>query len=197
MVRGIYMDNLTMRKVVVLLGTGHSIQRGENSASLLFKSVLNNECEKHNVIAIAEEIDQDRKTIGYKLAAEQNYRHLYADPGHKERRARGIPSCGDNWKEIVNEFSQQYPELADIWPTDPPPINENDVPQEVWIAYNEKIQQSFRLREKIWLENIERLNLWPLLFVCGANHFDEFKKLLISSGFQVIQSHNYWEPKNP
>lgn len=174
------MDNLNVRKVV-LLGTSHPIQRGENLPDV-FRSMLIHECEKHQIIGIAEEADENQRTIGYKLAAERNYKHLYADPDIKERRKRGIPLPEDIRYYLQNIFVEKYPEIQS-WPRD-----DIGLPEEVQKELDEMTQQSYRMREKVWLENIERSNVWPLLFVCGANHFNEFKKLLSTSGIHVIRS---------
>lgn len=181
------MDNLAMRKVVVLLGTLHSIQYGENSPSL-FKSMLNEECEKYQIIAIAEEAKKTIKTIGYMIAAERNYKHLYADPDAAERRKLGILLPEDIRKFLQDKYVEKYPELA-IWPRD-----DKGLPDEVRKDLDVMSQQSDRMREEVWHRNIEELNLWPLLFVCGYAHFAEFEKLLSKSGIQVIRSHEKWRP---
>ena len=50
------------------------------------------------------------------------------------------------------------------------------------------------MRERIWLEKIYCFKIWPLLFICGADHFDEFSKLLKQSEFHVIESYKDWIP---
>jgi hypothetical protein len=76
---------------VVLLGTSHSIQLGDDSHSL-FKELLCKEFENHNIKGVAEEIKKGDITIASTLATELHVPHLYADPNEEERMERGIPN---------------------------------------------------------------------------------------------------------
>ena len=77
---------------IVLLGTAHSIQRGDNEPTA-FRSALMEECEKYKIMAIAEEIDNGLDTVASVLAADRNIEYLYADPDQKERAKRGYTFC--------------------------------------------------------------------------------------------------------
>lgn len=177
-----------MRKVV-LLGTEHPIQLGKSSPES-FRSVLIEECEKNEVEAIAEEITKANDTIAIQLAADRQYKYLNADPGYTERMERGIKNNIE--QDIINEYKNKHFEIA-IWPRD---ANQETLPTEVWNEYSKRYEKAYRMHEKIWLEKIQEFDYWPLLFICGANHFEEFSKLLIASEFQVIESHKHWMPKS-
>lgn len=174
---------------VVLLGTAHSIQRGENDPSA-FRVVLMGECKKHKVRAIAEEIDNGPDTVASMLAADLHMWHLCVDPDDKERLERGIES--DCRFDIVCKYGDQYPQIK-IWPREPSAEN---LPAEVWEEYDRRTSESYRMREQVWLEKITIFDKWPLLFICGANHFREFSKLLEASGHHVIEPHEDWAPIN-
>lgn len=172
---------------VVLLGTAHPIQRGEN-APTLFRAVLMGECEKYNVKAIAEEIDNDKPTVASILAKTLHVGHLIADPDLHERAKRGIQS---DWRvDIIREYQNRYPEIG-MWPESP---SKENLPEEVWREYDRRTNESHGTREQVWLEKVIQFDRWPLLFICGANHFRGFSNLLRKRGFHVIESHKDWEP---
>ncbi len=175
-------------KNVILVGTSHSIQLGEVSPRP-FKEMLDELCGKYQVAAIAEEIVSGSETIAFKLATDRQYSYTCADPDFKERKEKGIEV--DIELNIISEFRDKYPEIT-IWPNI---ANENTLPTEVWDEYKERLETSLRQRESVWLDNIQSLNQWPLLFICGANHYDSFSKLLKSKDIEVIVSYKDWEPK--
>lgn len=173
---------------VVLLGTAHSIQRGENEPAAL-RTILMKECNKYKVETIAEEaIDNALGTVASKLAADLHIGHLYADPDYNERAKRDIES--DCRLDIVREYGDRYPQIK-MWPDEP---SQENLPNEVWQEYQRRTAESYRAREQVWLEKITAHDKWPLLFVCGANHFREFSKLLGASGYNVIESYEDWSP---
>lgn len=168
---------------VILIGTAHSVQLGEKAPDL-FKTVLIDECKLQKVKAIAEEIKEGDKTIASMLDEEHQIQYLYADPGYKERMTRGIAT------NIVRDIMNEYPEIC-LWPKEP---SSENLPREVWKEYSKRTDRAYRMREQIWLERIISFDKWPLLFICGADHFTEFSKLLKSNGFHVVESHKDWMP---
>lgn len=173
---------------VVLLGTAHTIQRGENDPAT-FKSVLIEDCKRHKIKGIAEEINKGIDTVASKLAEELKLGHLYADPDNDERVQRGIES--DCRLDLVFKYGDRYPGIR-AWPKEE---SKDNLPEEVWEEYNKRTSISYRLRERAWLEKIIAFDQWPLLFICGADHFREFSKLLSGSGYRVIESHKDWAPR--
>ena len=138
--------------------------------------------------AIAEEINNDLRTVASTLASVLQLEYLYADPDRKERIERDIPV--DIVFGIQQEYIDQYPEIS-IWPSEP---CEDNLPTEVWEEYSKRANAANRLREKVWLEKIANITNWPLLFICGADHFDEFATLLKNSGYRAINSDEDCEP---
>jgi len=45
------------------------------------------------------------------------------------------------------------------------------------------------------LEQLDELDVWPLLFILGANHYEPFSKLLQDNGVEVIEGYRDWEPE--
>lgn len=171
----------------MLLGTNHSIQLGLNAPDE-FRIVLINECEKNKVRVIAEEIGEYEVTIASMLAAQLQLTYLNADPGLQERMVRGIPI--NIPLEIMSQYDKKYPIIM-MWPRDP---NKDNLPEEVWAEYTRRNNHAFRMREKVWLEKIDSLDKWPLLFICGTDHFDPFSKLLKSSNYEVVETYKNWNP---
>ena len=170
-------------KVVILLGTEHSIQLGKKYLED-FRVILTEECKKYAIKAISEEINQ--KSIASDLAIEHKLEYLIADPDKNERIRRNIPV--DIELNLILEYKNQYPNIA-IWPNQP---SQDNLPSEVWEEYMRRNFNENRLREKVWIEKISTMKHGPILFICGTHHFNEFSRLLKASGFQVIESSKDW-----
>lgn len=179
-------QNHKIMNTVVLIGTRHSIQLGERSPDL-FKNVLREQCQNHNVKGVAEEINQGDTTIASALAAELYLPHLYADPDTKERIERDIPN--NISIDLVIEYGDRFPNICN-WPKTP---SSENLPQEVWNEYSKRTHNAYRMREKIWLEKILYFDKWPLLFICGEKHFLEFSKLLKQNGVRVVEASEDWK----
>jgi hypothetical protein len=174
-------------KKVILLGTEHPVQLGEVLPEK-FASLLIDVCETNNVKAIAEEINEGDNTVALMVSEYLQLKHLYADPDSATRRERGIPA--DIPLDLINEYGNTYPDI-NVWPREP---SEDNLSKVVWEEYYRRTENSYRIREQIWLENIIGFNTWPLLFVCGTDHFEEFSKLMRVSEIEVIESHKHWMP---
>jgi hypothetical protein len=53
--------------------------------------------------------------------------------------------------------------------------------------------KSSKQREDFWLQEIKRFNIFPLLFILGADHVDSFEALLTESGMQPIVVAPNWD----
>jgi hypothetical protein len=132
---------------------------------------------KYDVRAIAEEMNEavlaengTLESIACKVTADLNLRHQYSDPGQQVRAQLGI--LGENMIRIDGFFGG--------W-------NSEKIESEV--------RRSHAIREEYWLDQLRRLDIWPLLFVCGANHIGPFSDLLRSVGFDVELSDIDWAPQ--
>jgi hypothetical protein len=174
---------------VILLGTSHTIQRGENSPEQ-FKQLIANEFLKHRFAGIAEEIDDRSVYLAEEFCKQNGLKYRCIEPNAQERRDLSIPSANDIVLEIQEDFGEQYPGIS-YWPADPSAEN---IPSEVWKAYSERTEASYRAREAEWLDRIVKFDVWPVLCLCGAHHFLPFSELLRSKGIQVTESHQDWMP---
>ena len=172
-------------RTVVLVGTDHKFQRPVNGPKAAgiesFQDALRELCLRHKVHAIAEEMNlqalQEYKvteSVPYQLCGELKLLHQYSDPSLDERKVLGIRSDHDielqGWRES--------------WPR-----------KKIYAAIRRYgTITSDRIREKEWLRGIQKLEAWPLLFVCGADHFAQFATLLRMAGLTVVEAYKDWEP---
>lgn len=172
-------------RTVVLVGTDHKFQRPMNGPEIAeiesFRNAIRELCLRHKVHAIAEEMNlqalQEHKiteSVPYQLCGELRLLHQYSDPSLQERKALSIQRDHDielqGWRES--------------WPR-----------KKISAAIRSHGSiASDRIREKEWLRRIQELDGWPLLFVCGADHFAQFSKLLQMAGITVVEAYKDWEP---
>src|SRR5437773_2146465 len=154
--------------VVVVGVADHAAQFGTGVDALAFGRELLRLCKLHGVAAIAEEASNDAlashgvpSTMGARVAASLSIRPLMCDPGEEERKRLGL-----DWQHADLHLRLAWEgRLHD---------------------YQRELQRQFRVREQIWLKRLQELGVYPLLFVCGAEHSDPFAALLREHGFVVI-----------
>ena len=176
---------------VFLIGTSHAYQFGEGvvfgdtmctpEIATQFRQYLADVHNLHGIRAFAEEMSLDaladmEKTVSLpKLVADElSVRHRYCDPTHQEKAQLGIRQ--DNYIRAEHMFdgcTQEQIE-ADV-------LARGSVPSD-------------RIREQFWLQRIQEFDMWPLLFICGANHFNSFAALLRAGHLDVVEAHRDWEP---
>jgi hypothetical protein len=107
--------------------------------------------EENNYQALAEAglRESTVQIIAHKLGL----KHFYCDPDRQQRSDLGIQQENDL---RVTAF---FKKLADS-------------------IVQEKIDESMRRRERFWLAKILEQNVWPTVFICGANHSLAFLDLL-------------------
>lgn len=172
-------------RTVVLVGTDHKFQKpidGPHRVGIEnFKKTIRVLFERHNLCAIAEEMSPAalqeaniQESVAQQVCAELGgLPHNFSDPTKDERRALGILDNGDMMiKSMDNDWSREQLDSA--------------------IHINMEV--SSRVREREWMRRIQEFDEWPLLFICGANHFTHFAKLLRESGLCVIEAYPDWGP---
>jgi hypothetical protein len=157
---------------VILVGTSHSIQI-ENCE---FEIFLRNLCQVHKIYSVAEEMNQEAlkerncfTTIPQKLATSLGLGHRFCDPYRSERSELSI-------------------------------LQENDIRAQAFLSkWSEdeikvRIAENYEKRERYWLEQIRKLNHWPILFVCGAYHVKSFCSILEQENITVHVAAVDWVP---
>ena len=61
-------------------------------------------------------------------------------------------------------------------------------------AVEDNVRASYAIREGRWLDCVMELDAWPLLFVCGANHAERFRKRLQADGIDARVLFENWAP---
>ncbi len=143
-----------------------------------FHSYIHTLCDLYKIRTIAEEMSLDvMKEKGFsssgvqQLCTENGLYHQYSDPSREDRKKLNILQEADiSAKGFINDWT----------------------PKQV----DSEILVSYQIRENIWLSRINEFDVWPLLFICGANHFDSFSNLLSENRFEVVKADQDWEPKN-
>jgi len=153
---------------VAIVGTSHSLQIGCASESLAqdLTEFLSGICDRRRVRAIAEEMNGEAlaekcvaASIGMRLAKERALAHCMVDPDSAVRAALGISQ-------------------------------ENDIRISAWNRSLSRaetealVQAEYGKRERYWLGQLQDLDTWPVLFICGANHVRSFSTLLTDCSIQ-------------
>jgi hypothetical protein len=164
-------------KLIVLVGTRHAFQYPGIKASNEFRLFLEELCDQHGVRAIGEELSEDalaekQKTssVCREIAVSRNIAHHYCDPSLEQRKVLGV--------------LQENPIRIDGWLKGWPPEK-----------IEQEIRASYSIREHYWRDQLEILDLWPALFVCGAEHVVHFRELVEKHGIEVIVATDDWEPQ--
>ena len=174
-----------MKHTVRIIGTSHIYQVGgencPNEDAKEFREYILSICKGGNIRGIAEEMSLQAleeknvtDSVAQQVCDSLDLRHQFSDPSREERKILGI--CQDN--DIVAEH------LFDGWTKEQ---IDADVRERGSVP-------SDRIREKFWLRKIKELDVWPLLFICGENHFTPFAALLKAGCINVVETHPNWEP---
>lgn len=165
---------------VVLIGTSHQFQRGHPSCSQeeeqQFVDFIQAVCLKYRVAAVGEEMSAQlmikeprSETTCATVASRLGLQHTYCEPLPQERAALGIQ---DKQSLQAEALRQQWPDAK----------------------LNAEIRHSFELRESYWLRKLEEMDLWPVVFVCGADHVDSFQAKLNEAGHSIFVAYKDWSP---
>jgi len=169
-------------KKAILLGTSHPIQRGELKKDS-FYSYIEELCKTNDIKAIAEEMDNECTSIAAEISAKLNITYKIIEPTPEEREELGIEDVTEiglpfKFKYKVENHSDE--------------LSTANLPTKAYDAYNEKIQNIYRQRESEWLKRILKLNTWPVLIICGANHCQPFFELLSNEDIDTVKESSQW-----
>ena len=171
-----------------LIGTHHTYQYGVGSTyangctaeeETAFRAQVTARIKQLGLRAVAEELNEDGlsehgvcRSVLQDLAGGIGLRHCFCEPSRAERIALGVQTENDL--------------RVSAWI--------NDWPQS---EVQERMLGEFRKRERVWCDRIQQLDVWPLLFVCGANHVETFSSLLQERSISVYLLEKCWEcPSN-
>lgn len=160
--------------MIIVVGTSHSIQ----IVNLELKAFLLNLCEEFKVFAVAEEMSRDAlaerncsTSIPMQVANALQLPHRLCDPNRGQRAKLEIGQENDIRVQAWRSGSE---------------LSESEIA--------ELVAESHAKRERYWLEQLRDFNVWPVLFVCGADHVPSFYQLLKQQGISVHVAAEDWTP---
>ena len=163
------------KRRVLIVGTDHQIQMRGSGASKEksdeFRKQLVEWCRSESPRAIAEEMSKDalteagsNGTVPQEVAGELNLEHKYCDLGRKARKEFGVQ-------------------------------DKNEIKSAAWWSdqgSTSDLHMRERIREKYWLNELVKLDTYPIIFVCGYCHVDSFESLLCSHEFETMILDGNW-----
>lgn len=175
-----------MKKRIVLVGTRRTYQYGAGNAwnreapctpedEQAFRQMLTDVATKQNVVCIAEEMNEDglaeakkSESVPQIIAGILDLPYVFCEPNRQERVDLGVTQENDiRIFAFMNEKTSEYVEAA--------------------------LKDQFHRRESFWLDRIEAIGTWPVLFICGANHVPSFTALLQETGVECEVLYHNWE----
>lgn len=160
--------------MVIVVGTSHTIQ----VADLELKPFLESLCQDFKVHAVAEEMNEEAlaeknctESVPMQAASALQIPHRFCDPNRAARAELGIRQENDI---RISAF--------------PSTLSESEVAM--------RLAESHAKRERYWLEQLRSLNLWPVLFVCGADHVASFCHLLQQEDIVLHIAAEDWASNN-
>ena len=148
---------------IFIVGTDHGFQtkstRFPDAKHSEFTDFITQIIRTNGIAAICEENHPDAlaehnllKSVPELIAKSLQLKHLHCDPNLQERALLGI-------RQEASIRLQNWPKM----------IREEDV-----IA---QMREANCLRETYWLQKVSELNVWPILFICGATHVESLTQL--------------------
>lgn len=177
-----------MRKVV-LIGTSHKFQISSSqpcsAEAEQFRQVLRVLCREHTANALAEELHPEElecrkvtKSICREVAHELGLAHQYSDMSDSERKSRDYRHQHEIWVEANNS----------------PSTLRGTSQCEIYKLIEPEVRRNHLIKEQYWLCRLQELDTWPVVFVCGADHYEHFALLLGGLSFDVFAAFPDWRP---
>jgi len=167
-----------MSRTALVLGTDHRYQTRDTDFAEVqhnaFAQFVAETCRAYGICAIAEENNTQalaeasvEESVPQRIAHTLGLTHQHCDPDRATRTKLGIRQENDIRAQA---FLERWSETV----------------------VQEKLEASHRARERYWLQQIIALNVWPVLFVCGADHSTSLLSLLPEHDVQVELVANDW-----
>jgi hypothetical protein len=172
-------------RLLHMIGTSHHYQygmgakRGEvactEAQESAFRDFAHSSALACQVEAIAEELNEEGLreagkpvSVLQSLANDLDLPHLFCEPDRSERDVLGAAEeTLIRMQALMNVQSEEVVQA--------------------------QLEEQFRIRETVWLQRLEGLSVWPVLFVCGANHVRSFSARLAAPGVSVKVVHPNWQ----
>jgi len=167
-----------MNRSIFVIGTDHRYQHLSNELGdhdhRKFRELIEFTISDKNILLISEESNLEAlKEKGVQESALQliskktGLSHLFTEANRNYRNANGMKQENDI-RALAFLDGLKEEEIV------------------------ERIQNSYRARERYWLNLIQIENTWPVLHICGANHSLPFCKLAKNEGVDAFILHKDW-----
>ncbi len=171
-----------MRGKIILIGTSHTIQCGSDECSLesiqQFRAYIKECCQSNGIRLVAEEMScsgllyhKVDASVAQELASELNISYLATDLDQTERLKLGIDDYSLGIASSPSGTQSSDPTVRDLL----------------------RAKVSDPLRECCWFARILEKDIWPTLFICGADHLGNMVTLMQSVNQDVIVAHRDYE----
>lgn len=153
-----------MPKTLYIVGTDHKYQNRSDEFTddqhAGFERYISQIITESEIALLAEENNEQAvlerglaESSIQKLSRAHQIQHLFCELDRKTRAENGMEQ--ENGIRLSGFFNNWTPE-----------------------GIESKIQESYRNREAYWLKLIVERDVWPALFICGANHALPFQELV-------------------
>ena len=170
-----------MLRTVFLVGTDHTYQLADENCTASdveeLQKLIRDICHCQNIRGVAEEMSVEAlgfskrtESVPFRVAKHLSISHYYCDPNSDERKRLGIRDEG-----LVRMALLQNGKIGQL---------------------NACIRAEHEKREAYWLQELQRIDTWPVIFICGSNHFSPFSVTLQNNGFPVHLVNADWSPNN-
>ncbi|MCU0848227.1 MAG: hypothetical protein MUD12_10100 [Spirochaetes bacterium] len=179
--------------MVYIIGVDHLVQyRGPVDEKLLneFIMFINELIAEKKITLAAEELSEESlrdvcmsDTSTVKMAAESSgIKHVFCDPDDGERKNLGIPYHADVRDMVKKKMGVEEKFILDAG-------LRNKVEEET-----DRLSRTFwPAREKHWLSRISGRLRENILFICGHEHVESFRKLLADRGLDSEIIEPFWK----
>jgi len=166
---------------VYIIGINHDFQvpNGKRPEEEIraFKSLLQDMCGQYQIQAIAEEMSLEalsnkgqQESTCKQVADNLGLPQRYCDPNSDTRKDLGM---------IIDENDIYLQKLFSG-------LDDEQV--------SRKIRDEHKRREQYWLKELKDLGVFPVLFICGANHALSFADLVSQGGLSGEVLYENWSP---
>jgi hypothetical protein len=164
----LHQEGMGMNRLVVVLGTTHELQNGENNPRKIddpqYRELLDLLIAEDGIDFIFEESGGLGPTTSQELSLKWGpNRYLDVDPPREERLKFGIP-----------ENTNEHIFLGSPVATPPTAVTADRI-----------FHEAHAIREKFWLQQITKQDFKKALMICGQNHTLSFAFRLCAANFDV------------
>lgn len=169
-------------KQAIIIGTNHYIQEGRGFETE-YKAYITEIVRNHKIKAIGEEIRDDRDfSVAKNVCEDLGIAHKIIDPNPEKYEELGITPIHEIEYFIMTKYD-----------LDKSPLYRELTPPEAIVELQSIMREKHSsIREHEWLRRLLTLDTWPVLVICGSDHFEYFSRLLSENNISVIKNASNW-----